>query len=349
VPFEIVPFKGAGGPPPPKPKRAHVVALDSRREYEIRFPRVEGYTQAVRNRVAVRDWNAVPTLKIVEGDYPQFVETQPYAVDASGTAGARGPGRSRELSMDPYDQGLRVQRGIFQMAAGLTQSYLTQAQGAVPAHVLFPQIVPIVDRFVRHHVQFAANQTLRSLFIAPYYGWAIERLVQHIVPDESAGESPELPRFELQRPEGSTADVDYWTSKDVRETTKCHVNYLVADTTRWEQQAGFYIERHKLVEAYVKNAGLGFTIPYLHDGQMHDYIPDFIIRLVSSDGLPTHLILETKGYYLLDDVKAAAAERWCAAVNEDGRYGEWRFAMARRMEDVQYLIDGALAQAVDVA
>lgn len=345
VPFEIVPFKGTGGPQPPKPKRAHVVALDSRRQYEIRFPRVEGYTQAVRNRVTVRDWNAVPTLKIVEGDYPSFVQTQAYSVDATGTTGARGPGRTSELSMAPYDQGLRVQRGVFQMAGALTQSYLTQAQGTVPAHVLFPQLVPIVERFVKHHVQFGAHMTLKRLFNAPFYGWAIERLVQHIVPDEATGEAPELPRFELQRPEGSTADVDYWTSKDVRETSKCHVNYLVADTTRWEQQAGYYIERHKLVEAYVKNAGLGFTIPYLHDGQMHDYIPDFIIRLASEDGVARHLILETKGYDPLDGVKAAAAERWCAAVNADGRYGGWRFAMARRIEDVPYLIDGSLAGA----
>src|SRR5215212_7187987 len=46
VPFEIVPFKGTGGAQPPKPKRFHVIALDTRQQYEIKFPRVEGYTQA---------------------------------------------------------------------------------------------------------------------------------------------------------------------------------------------------------------------------------------------------------------------------------------------------------------
>ena len=46
-------------------------------------------------------------------------------------------------------------------------------------------------------------------------------------------------------------------------------------------------------DAFVKNAGLGFAIPYLHNGQMHDYVPDFIIRLKTPD---LHLILETKGY-----------------------------------------------------
>ena len=123
------------------------------------------------------------------------------------------------------------------MAAGLTQSYLSQSQGSVPAHVLFPQLVPIVERFAKRHVAFPPTATLKRLFSAPLYGWAIERLVQHIVPDESAGEAPELPRFELQRAEGSTADADYWTSKEVRETKRSHVNYLVADTTKWEKQA----------------------------------------------------------------------------------------------------------------
>jgi hypothetical protein len=88
----------------------------------------------------------------------------------------------------------------------------------------------------------------------------------------------------------------------------------------------------------VKNAGLGFAIPYLHDGQTHDYIPDFILRMASSSGA-RHLILETKGFDPLDEVKEAAARRWCAAVNADGRYGHWSFAMARNMGDIPYLID----------
>jgi type III restriction enzyme len=114
----------------------------------------------------------------------------------------------------------------------------------------------------------------------------------------------------------------------------------VADTTKWEQQAGYYIERHKSVEAYVKNAGLGLAVPYLHDGQTHDYIPDFILRLASHAGR-RFLILETKGYDPLDEVKEAAAHRWCGGVNADGRYGQCSFAMARRMEDVPYLIDNS--------
>jgi type III restriction enzyme len=86
------------------------------------------------------------------------------------------------------------------------------------------------------------------------------------------------------------------------------------------------------VDAFVKNSGLGFAIPYLHNGQMHDYIPDFIIRLKTEP--PVHLILETKGYDPLEEVKKAAAERWVDAVNADGTYGRWRYTIAKKTTEV---------------
>ena len=177
---------------------------------------------------------------------------------------------------------------------------------------------------------------MRDVGCAPYYGLILETLLAAIQPDTAVGEAPELPRYEALKPEGSTADVDYWTSKDVRPTTKSHVNYVVADTVKWEQQAAYRIDTHARVEAFVKNAGLGFTIPYLHDGQPHDYIPDFIVRFNTPN--PEYLILETKGYDELEDVKRQATERWVSAVNADGKYGTWRYRIAKKMEDVSYLL-----------
>ena len=78
--------------------------------------------------------------------------------------------------------------------------------------------------------------------------------------------------------------------------------------------------------------GLGFAIPYLYNGQMHDYIPDFIVRLKTSP--PVNLILETKGYDEKEEIKVAAARRWVAAVNADGSYGQWEYAIAKRPTDV---------------
>src|SRR5205807_2955023 len=48
VPFEVIPFKAnKAGAPPPRVTRYYVHAVVSKAEYEIRFPRVERYTQAI--------------------------------------------------------------------------------------------------------------------------------------------------------------------------------------------------------------------------------------------------------------------------------------------------------------
>ena len=148
-----------------------------------------------------------------------------------------------------------------------------------------------------------------------------------------------MPLYEANRGPGSTADVDFWTGREVREVLRSHVNYVVADTRQWEQSAAYFLDKHDDVAAFVKNAGLGFAIPYLHNGQRHDYIPDFVIRLRTDPA--RHLILETKGYDPQEEVKRAAAERWVAAVNAEGSFGLWQYAVAKRVSDIDPLIRAA--------
>jgi type III restriction enzyme len=231
-----------------------------------------------------------------------------------------------------------MQELVFDLARGLTKSYLEQATCEIPAHRLFPQVAQIVQRYVNERVRVVRPADIKDLFLSPYYGWLIEILVGAIRPDQAQGEAPEVPRYETSRGPGSTAEVDFWTSRDVREVLHSHVNYVVADTKKWEQSAAYHIDKQPLTAAFVKNAGLGLAIPYFHNGEMHDYIPDFIIQLKSDP--PAHLILETKGYDPLEDVKTAAAERWVAAVNADGTYGRWAYAVAKRPEEVGNLILG---------
>jgi hypothetical protein len=132
----------------------------------------------------------------------------------------------------------------------------------------------------------------------------------------------------------ATADVDFWTSKRVKDVEKSHLNYVVLDSA-WEQSAAYHLEQHSGVAAFVKNQALGFTIPYLHGGGGREYVPDFIVRL--NNGI--RLILEPKGFDELEEIKGQAAERWVAAVNADGRYGEWRYAVVKNMNLVGSVID----------
>jgi type III restriction enzyme len=305
VPFEVVPFKAnPGGTPPPPVKRFHVHALPQRAHLEIRFPRLEGYTQAVRNRVTV-DWKNVPAVLIKPDQIPPEVEVKGLNLNNRGRPSLLGPGRVDQVSLNERRSQLLVQELIFDLARTLTRDFIQQRGCAVPAQVLFPQMAAIVDRYVRNEVAVQAPGDLRDLHFAPYYGWLVEVLVESIHPDAANGEAPEIPRLETSRGPGSTRDVDFWTARDVREVLESHVNYVVADTRKWEQTAAYYIDTHPVVRAFVKNAGLGFAVPYLHNGQMHDYQPDFILRLETK--AERYLIVETKGFDPLKDVKKAAA------------------------------------------
>ena len=76
--------------------------------------------------------------------------------------------------------------------------------------------------------------------------------------------------------------------------------------------------------------------PYEHDGDRHEYLPDFIVRLAGTTD--RYLILETKGFDPVADVKKAAAERWVNAVNADGSFGHWAYRLAYQPADIPHFI-----------
>lgn len=339
VPFEVIPFKASPqGQPQPRVKRHHVHAIPSKAPYEIRYPRVEGYTQAIRNRVTV-DWSTVPSLVLEPGRIPPEVEVKGLHVNNKGRLSLSGPGRVDDVTLAEFRAKRRVQELTFDLARTLTRDYVAQKQCSVPAQALFPQVATIVQQYLDTKVEARAPADKKDLFLAPYYGWVVERLLEAIRPDTSQGETPEVPRYETSRGPGSTTEVDFWTSREVREVVNSHLNYVVADTKQWEQSAAYHIDKHPSVAAFAKNAGLGFAIPYLDNGQMHDYVPDFLVRLKTDP--PRHLILETKGYDPLEEVKRAAAQRWVAAVNADGSYGRWQYAIAKKISDMPQILEDA--------
>jgi len=102
VPFEVIPFKATSrGPSTPRVKRYHVHAIPERGRYEIRFPRVEGYTQAVRNKVAM-DWTKVPMMVLQPDSIPPEYEAKGLSVNTAGRMSLSGPSKIDKVSLREY-------------------------------------------------------------------------------------------------------------------------------------------------------------------------------------------------------------------------------------------------------
>ncbi len=350
VPFEVIPFKtNPDGPRPPPPKRWHIHAVSPQKDQlEIRFPRVEGYTYAIRNRVTA-DWDGLVPITLDPSDIPPEVEVKGLNVNNQGRLSLSGPGKADMVKLEAFRAQHRLQELEFELARALVKDCLAGGQCQVPAQALFAQLLAIVRRYLREFVRVYPPHDIKDIFLSPYYGWVIEKLVAAIRPDTAGGEAPEVPRYEANRPPGSTRDVDFWTSREVREVSNSHLNYVVMDTQRWEQSAAYYLDTHPNVAAFVKNSGLGFTIPYLYNGQVRDFIPDYLVRLHNNGRQLGTLILEVKGYDQLAGEKQAAARRWCAAVNADGKFGRWEFRMIRNPAETAEAISSALKSLADPA
>ena len=78
--------------------------------------------------------------------------------------------------------------------------------------------------------------------------------------------------------------------------------------------------------------------PYVFDGVVRKYRPDFLIRLASG----AMLVLEVKGQDSpQNQAKRAALDEWARAVTEHGGFGAWTWAVSRTPSDVTDLVTAA--------
>src|SRR5206468_2531951 len=128
------------------------------------------------------------------------------------------------------------------------------------------------------------------------------------------------------------------------EIERSHLNLVVLDTAQWEQTTAFYLDRDPHVVAFAKNFNLGFAIPYSHNGEAREYLPDFLVRIRLGDREVGTLILETKGYDLLKEAKEAGARRWVAAINAHRRHGDWAYRLITTPTDTPAALEAAAVE-----
>lgn len=330
VPFEVIPVKKK---PVSRTEVARVStlvrALPERKDLEITFPRVEGYIVDVRSRIWLK-LNGVPFLRI-GGDEPTEVTVKPQVGYRIGRPDRLGPGPEVVHDRNPFHREKRLQATVYEIAAELTHRLKEKREDWSARHVLFPQVLDAVWRYLEERVVVEGDTPLEEIALPKYKQRIIERLTEAIEPDTEAGEPPILPVIERFRPIGSTSEVLFRTVRPCVGTKKSHISHVVLDAPTWEHCVAYQLdEKIPEVIAYARNDHLDFTIPYEWEGVRNEYRPDYLIRWRCGNEQEVRVILEVKGFETeRDRQKEAAARRWVRAVNHHGEFGRWAFVLCK--------------------
>lgn len=340
VPFAFIPSDRPIKNPPPKRPAILVRALDERWKLRITFPKLDGY------RVEIPDEHLFTAFDD---------ETARLHVDrntvATWTRTMGLVGQAEEQDLEEL-RNARHQEIAYRIAKTMLQRPDHFAgHDAAEKPWLFPQLVDITRQWlVSDCVSYADDATAGMLLLTEGTNRAAEavfRAIRYVEDARTEVIQPLLRRFD---PEGCTDDVSFPTRKAVIEVEKSHVSHVVLDGPRgntWEEHLARLLEDDRRVRSFVKNDHLGFIIPYVHKGRSHEYIPDFLVRLVEEpDDVERTLIVEVSGGRK-DPVAAkakadTARHQWCPAVNNHGGWGRWGYIEIFDLETAAAVLDGAI-------
>ena len=342
IPFDFTDAGGAVSAPTPPPRlTARVHALSPERDAcEIHFPKVKGYhVEPPREELSVK-FNDNSTLELT-----------PELFGATITLNEGILGEGVEFTLE-HTNAIRLPTIAYHLAKHLLETKWQDEEGN-PKLYLFGQLKRIALQWLEKHLVCKGNTYPAQLLYKELAGKACERIHLGIVA-ALTDEQPVIVILDPYNPMGSTADVDFPTSKSTYDTDArfCHVNKVACDSG-WEAEFCRMIESHPQARAYVKNQGLGFTAPYRDGPVARDYLPDFIVRVDDGHGEQDllNLVVEVKGRRGENaKVKKETMENyWIPGVNRLGGYGRWAFVELRDVHSMEEDFDNAIESFVPVA
>jgi len=317
IPFKM--FKGGtSGPPPPPVDLTHIFALPEREaKFEITFPNVTGYR--IENFALPIKYNFSKLENYeIRGDITPIKTTLATAFSAEEI----------EIQIKSVLE-KRDAEIIFWLTKELLNIHFSNDEG-VAQFDKFNQLKQAVTEWYESKVLLLniSDHCYKKLILFDEPKKIVDHIVRGINTEQNTKEFIR-PVFNYYNKFGSTKHVHGNTTKEVYPTKKSHVNFVVADTDSWEQIAAKTFEELSQVFRYVKNAFLGFQIPYVKDGKDKNYFPDFIVQCKTKDNAIINLIVEITGMSKDKAEKKWFVEnRWLPAVNalkEKYKYSEWYF------------------------
>jgi len=306
---------------------------------EITFPRVEGY------RVELPD-------ERLEANFgPDHVlELTPKLLGPSSTTNQGIIGEGVDLNLAHLED-KRYSSIVYDLTKHLLYTKYRD-HGEEPKLHLFGQLKRVTRQWLDGgYLKCTGGTYPAQLVYKEIADMAAER-IKAAITETLQGERPVKAILDAYNPTGTTAFVNFTTSKELRWQTrpdKSHVNWVVCDSA-WEAEFARVAENHPSVLSYVKNQGLGLEVPYLMGSTPHKYIPDFIVQVddgrVTSDGDPDplNLIVEIKGYRGENAKDKANTMRayWVPGVNNLEKFGRWAFAEFTAVYEIEANFDKLL-------
>lgn len=359
IPFSLIPYKGKPKEDKNKPDPVyyHIYAVEERSSYEIRMPNVERYVYELRDRGIKCNMNSLE---------PLVVDQTPGEVWLKPTRGYQEDDATPVVTDDfvkhtreEYYKSVRPQQIVFRLAQMILNDLIEGESGSISReraelrfrarHQLFPELVGIVQNYIDAKVQFKSNLDARELGLEIYARQVVERICDNILPAASKkGKLIAVPnKF---RPFNSTADVNYQTTRRVLSLTKSHLNRAMIQSDL-EAKAIEILEDMDCVEYFTPNdRQVGLAVPYDLDGECKTYEPDFVV--VMSGGKKVMLEIKGVGGKRWDEnaiyAKNAAAKKWCEAVTNIGKYGEWAFEISENLQKLRSVLEVHSAQIAEI-
>ena len=334
IPFDFTAKPTIVKPQPPSNTVTVQAVSPDRDACAIGFPRVAGY------RVELPEERLTATF-----DDDSTLVLTPELVGPAETLNEGIVGESVVLTL-AHTASTRLPTVAYHLARHLVETKWQDADGSPKLH-LFGQLKRIAMQWLRDHLVCRGGTHPAQLLYKQLGDDACERITRAIV-RENIGRRPATVVLDPYNPRGSTADVHFATTKETYRTDprRCHVNHVVCDSG-WEAEFARTIETHPKVRAYVKNQGLGFTVPYRLGGEARTYLPDFLLLAEDGHGEDDllHLVVEVKGRRLEDakTKKETMETQWIPGVNRLGEYGRWAFVELRDVYSMREELDAALA------
>ncbi len=340
VPFTFLPVEQQAGPPKTETPKTKIGPIAERDHLRIDWPHVLRIEYKL-NYFLDLDWDNLEKLVLSPSDAPTIVEVAPV-IDGNPKFD-----QISELDLNRLAEEHRLQRLKLQAAVRLHEQFSKSWAGDPGSHI--SQLIQVIDKFLESVKMefkiplFHGTEKLKNIVVA----LNLQKIINHIghFIRSSSQESPKIV-LDSVRPKRSTATAMTWyTSKQAQPIAKSQISHLVIDSG-WEK-VGLEFERDRIpgLISWVKNDHLGFEIFYMWQGQQHTYYPDFILKFDGNQ----HLILEVKGQKTEQDkAKWAAVKEWVTAVNADGNFGSWAFAVLENPTDLFKVINENKPSTVDI-